>query len=101
MSVQTLEIKKKNRMSSYNNISLELTANNQHSSSMSYFSINNRRYLGNKYKLNEFIQTTISDICGDFETFADLFAGTGVVSSMFQDKHLIVNDILYLSLIHI
>lgn len=59
------------------------------------FSINNRRYLGNKYKLNEFIQTTISDICGNFETFADLFAGTGAVASMFQDKHLIVNDILY------
>lgn len=74
---------------------LELIVNNQYPSSVSYFSINNRRYLGNKYKLNQFIQTTISDICGDFETFADLFAGTGAVASMFHDRHLIVNDILY------
>lgn len=59
------------------------------------FSINNRRYLGNKYKLNEFIKKIISKECGKFESFADLFAGTGAVASMFQDKHLIVNDILY------
>ncbi len=59
------------------------------------FSINNRRYLGNKYKLNEFIKATIIRECGDFTTFADLFAGTGAVASMFQDKHLIVNDLLY------
>lgn len=59
------------------------------------FSINNRRYLGNKYKLNQFIKTTILQECENFESFADLFAGTGAVASMFQDKHLIVNDILY------
>ncbi len=61
----------------------------------STFSINNRRYLGNKYKLNQFIKSIINKECGDFETFADLFAGTGAVASMFQNKHLIVNDILY------
>ena len=60
-----------------------------------YFTINNRRYLGNKYKLNEFIRNTIEKECGYFETFADLFAGTGSVASLFQDKRLIVNDILY------
>lgn len=60
-----------------------------------YFSINNRRYLGNKYKLNEFIKNTIEKECGYFETFADLFAGTGAVASLFQDKHLVVNDILF------
>ena len=59
------------------------------------FTINNRRYLGNKYKLNSFIKTTISKVCGSFESFADLFAGTGSVASIYQDKHLIVNDILY------
>lgn len=59
------------------------------------FAINNRRYLGNKYKLNSFIKKVIGCECGDFETFADLFAGTGAVASMFQDKTLIVNDILY------
>ena len=59
------------------------------------FSINNRRYLGNKYKLNEFIKNTILKECCNFESFADLFAGTGSVASLFQDKQLIVNDILY------
>lgn len=95
MSVQTLERQKKNSGISSNNIGLELIVNNHLSSSVSYFSINNRRYLGNKYKLNEFIRKIISKECGDFESFADLFAGTGAVASMFQDRHLIVNDILY------
>jgi adenine-specific DNA-methyltransferase len=57
--------------------------------------INNRRYLGNKYKLNEFIKNVINKECGSFATFGDLFAGTGSVASMFQDRYLIVNDILY------
>ncbi len=60
-----------------------------------YFSINNRRYLGNKYKLNSFIKDVITSECGNFDTFADLFAGTGAVASIFQSKHLILNDILY------
>ena len=59
------------------------------------FAINNRRYLGNKFKLNEFIYHNIISECGDFSSFADLFAGTGSVASLFQDKQLIVNDILY------
>lgn len=59
------------------------------------FEINNRRYLGNKYKLNTFIQEIIDKECGDFESFADLFAGTGVVAFLYQNKKLIVNDILY------
>lgn len=59
------------------------------------FTINNRRYLGNKFKLNEFIYNNIIGECGNFNTFADLFAGTGSVASLFQDKQLIVNDILY------
>lgn len=61
----------------------------------STISINNRRYLGNKYKLNKFIKKVINKECGCFDTFADLFAGTGAVAAMFQDKHLIVNDLLY------
>ena len=59
------------------------------------FTINNRRYLGNKFKLNEFIYHNIINECGDFCTFADLFAGTGSVASLFHGKQLIVNDILY------
>lgn len=58
-------------------------------------SINNRRYLGNKYKLGEFIKRTINQECGHFTSFADLFAGTGAVASMFLEKNLVLNDILY------
>ena len=94
MSVQTLERQNKKVKTSSENRGLELVVNNE-ISSIGYFSINNRRYLGNKYKLNNFIQSTISDVCGDFESFADLFAGTGSVASVYMDKHLIVNDILY------
>ena len=57
--------------------------------------INNRRYLGNKYKLLPFIKGTISSQCSDINVVADLFAGTGAVASSFQDKQLITNDILY------
>lgn len=57
--------------------------------------INNRRYLGNKYRLLPFITDVISKECGDFETFADIFAGTGAVSSAYTNKILFTNDILY------
>lgn len=59
------------------------------------FKIQNRRYLGNKFKLLNFIKETINNECGNFETFFDVFAGTGSVSSAFVDKKLILNDILY------
>lgn len=64
---------------------------------MSYKStaIYNRRYLGNKYKLLPFIQEVIQKNCSTIHVFADLFAGTGVVSSAFTDKVIITNDILY------
>ena len=54
--------------------------------------INNRRYLGNKYRLLPFITEVISKECGNFETFADIFAGTGAVSSAYTDKVLYTND---------
>lgn len=57
--------------------------------------INNRRYLGNKYRLLPFITSVVSAECGDFGTFADIFAGTGAVASAYTDKRLITNDILY------
>lgn len=37
--------------------------------------INNRRYLGNKYKLLPFITKVVNDECSDIETIADIFAG--------------------------
>ncbi len=57
--------------------------------------INNRRYLGNKYRLLPFIKQVVSDHCNDINVIADLFAGTGAVSSAFQDHEIITNDILY------
>ena len=57
--------------------------------------INNRRYLGNKYKLLPFITGVINEECSEIETVADIFAGTGAVSSAFADKIVITNDLLY------
>lgn len=58
-------------------------------------SINNRRYLGNKYKLLPFITQVVEQECPGVETFADIFAGTGAVSSAFADRVLITNDLMY------
>lgn len=57
--------------------------------------INNRRYLGNKYKLLSFITETVARECSGINTVADIFAGTGSVSSAFSDKKIITNDLLY------
>lgn len=57
--------------------------------------INNRRYLGNKYRLLPFITKVVHDNCKGVNIFADLFAGTGAVASAFANKTIITNDILY------
>lgn len=59
--------------------------------------IKNRRYLGSKYKLLEFIRNVVQEHCRDIRTVADIFAGTGVVAHRFnmEGKTVIVNDILY------
>ena len=54
--------------------------------------INNRRYLGNKYK---FITKVVNEECSDIDSVADIFAGTGAVSSAFTEKLLITNDLMY------
>lgn len=59
------------------------------------FTINNRRYLGNKYKLLSFIREVVEKECESISTVADIFAGTGAVASAFLDKKIITNDILY------
>lgn len=61
--------------------------------------INNRRYLGNKYKLLDFIRNTVANECKGINTVADIFAGTGSVASAFADKKLITNDFLYFNYI--
>lgn len=57
--------------------------------------INNRRYLGNKYKLLPFITSVVFENCEGVSSVADIFAGTGAVASAFTDKQLITNDNLY------
>ena len=64
MSIQNLErqkkrIHKKTTLRS-NEANLELIVDNEHTKkTCKFFSINNRRYLGNKYKLNDFIKKII------------------------------------------
>ena len=60
------------------------------------FEIGNRRYLGSKAKLLNFIHETIEKECGHFDSFLDLFAGTGNVGWSFNDDKtkVIVNDLL-------
>ena len=57
--------------------------------------INNRRYLGNKYKLLPFITQVAGRECQNIQVVADLFAGTGAVASAFADRRLITNDIMF------
>ena len=60
------------------------------------FDIHNRRYTGSKYKLQDWIYDLVGQNCHG-QSFADLFAGTGVVASRFMDdfNRIIVNDLLY------
>ncbi len=59
------------------------------------FSINNRRYLGNKYKLLPFITEIVNTNCNKISSVADIFSGTGAVASAFTDKQIITNDLMY------
>lgn len=63
---------------------------------MSKFQIKNRRYLGSKAKLLDFIKETVNRECGEIATFVDLFAGTGNVAWAFNDDKtsVTVNDLL-------
>ena len=58
--------------------------------------ISNRRYLGSKQKLIDFINEVVENNTSGISTVADIFAGTGVVADYFRSKgkKIIVNDIL-------
>jgi adenine-specific DNA-methyltransferase len=60
------------------------------------FEAQNRRFLGNKYKLLDFIDEVIQKKVGDFTTFFDAFAGTGTVGLYFNSRRhrIISNDFL-------
>lgn len=63
---------------------------------MKTISINNRRYLGSKYKILENIKEVIEKEKIEFSSFLDLFGGTGIVGDYFNEKDstIYVNDIL-------
>ncbi len=59
------------------------------------FAIHQRRYLGSKTKLLDFIEDILEEESIVFSTFADIFAGTGTVANRFFGKsNIIINDIL-------
>ncbi|MCR1837222.1 Dam family site-specific DNA-(adenine-N6)-methyltransferase [Pasteurella caecimuris] len=57
--------------------------------------INNRRYLGNKFSLISFIKNTVEKYCKNINIIVDIFSGTGAVAHAFQDKMIITNDLLF------
>jgi len=58
--------------------------------------ISQRRYLGCKSSVLDLINEVIDTNIGDYKTFIDIFAGTGVVGHFFNNKNVrvISNDIL-------
>lgn len=65
---------------------LPLTKNNK-------LKIENRRYLGSKQKMLNFIEEVVDQNTSGVEIVADIFGGTGVVSDLFRrkGKKIIVN----------
>ncbi len=61
-----------------------------------HIQLHNRRYIGSKHKLIEWIFSVINKECGG-DSFADVFAGTGIVSAIATKhfKKIILNDFLY------
>ena len=61
------------------------------------FELQNRRYLGNKYKLLKFIEDIVLEKCNAANSFCDIFAGTGVVGQRFNSRKIkvISNDLLF------
>ena len=61
-----------------------------------HFQLNNRRYIGNKHKLIDWIFSILNKEC-EGKSFTDIFAGTGVVAAV-ASKHfdeVILNDFLH------
>ena len=63
---------------------------------MKNISINNRRYIGSKARMIDFISNTMKKEKIEFSSFLDLFGGTGIVGDFFNDQKtkVYVNDLL-------
>ena len=61
-----------------------------------HFQLQNRRYIGNKYRLIKWIFSILNKEC-EGKSFTDIFAGTGIMASV-ASKHfdeIILNDFLF------
>lgn len=63
---------------------------------MKKISINNRRYIGSKTRMINFIKEVMSTEKIEYSSFLDLFGGTGIVGDSFNDQKtkVYVNDLL-------
>lgn len=63
---------------------------------MKKISINNRRYIGSKYRMINFIDEVMKKEKIEYSSFLDLFGGTGIVGDFFnsQKTKVYVNDLL-------
>src|SRR3990167_5480037 len=64
----------------------------------SHFDINNRKYLGSKNRLLDFLEKVITqNTTKEIGVFVDIFSGTGVVANRFRkySKKVIANDLLF------
>ena len=63
---------------------------------MKMVSINNRRYIGSKFRMINFIKETMNKEKIEYSSFLDLFGGTGIVGDFFNDQKtkVYVNDLL-------
>lgn len=63
---------------------------------MKTISINNRRYIGSKFRMIDFIKETMNKEKIEYSSFLDLFGGTGMVGDFFNDQKtkVYVNDLL-------
>lgn len=61
------------------------------------FEINNRRYTGSKYKIQNWIRKLVLENCVDSKSICDIFAGTGIITKTFIDdfNSFIINDFLF------
>jgi adenine-specific DNA-methyltransferase len=73
-----------------------LVYNNHEIWSNILFDLENRRYIGSKADLSDWIVDLIQKNCVGY-TFADIFAGTAIVSKKASKKYkkIIINDFLY------
>lgn len=62
-----------------------------------HLQLQNRRYIGSKYKLIDWIFSIINKECEKVNSFVDIFAGTGVVAAVATRhfKEVVLNDFLH------